>query len=149
MLVNTAEAASSVEDIVWDDGGADGPLAGSTGVRSCEKRGGAVAAMPLGRRLSCLPLKGVTDGMGGDGAGGDGVMDADHLAAIYAQRRAERAELTGDQLAVLDALWRAQRAGEVTATDAAEIEAVIRDGRVHGARKRLTNARRSSKAAPH
>lgn len=51
-------------------------------------------------------------------------------------------ELNAAQLAAMDALWNAQRAGDVSDDDAAEIERVIRLGHPHGARKRLTAARR-------
>lgn len=53
-----------------------------------------------------------------------------------------RSEWTPAQAAVMQAVDDAVRAGEVSAEDAAEIETVIRRGHVHGARKRLTKARR-------
>ncbi|HEX6447423.1 MAG TPA: hypothetical protein VF053_20170 [Streptosporangiales bacterium] len=51
-------------------------------------------------------------------------------------------ELNAAQLAAMDALWNAERNGEVSASDARAIERVIRLGHPYGARKRLTAARR-------
>ncbi|HEX6514925.1 MAG TPA: hypothetical protein VF049_05095 [Nocardioidaceae bacterium] len=63
-------------------------------------------------------------------------------------RAATDDELTDPQLAAMDALWRARRAGVVDEHQAARIEDVIRHGHVHGARKRLTDARRARRADP-
>lgn len=51
-------------------------------------------------------------------------------------------DLTTQQLAAMQSLDDARRAGLVSADDAAVIEQVIRDGHPHGARKRLTQAKR-------
>lgn len=51
-------------------------------------------------------------------------------------------ELKPAQLAAMQSLDDARRAGQITATDFRTIEVVIRQGHVHGARKRLTAARR-------
>lgn len=51
-------------------------------------------------------------------------------------------DLSAEQVAVLQSLDDARRTGRVSADDAAVIERVIRDGHPHGARKRLTEARR-------
>lgn len=68
-------------------------------------------------------------------------------------RRAEHAlpwigvdDLTPTQVACLQSVDDARRAGRISADDAAEIEAVIREGHPHGARKRLTEARRRNGA---
>lgn len=53
-------------------------------------------------------------------------------------------ELDPRQLAAMQSLDEALRAGEVRPADAREIEVVIRRGQVAGARKRLTAARRRS-----
>lgn len=55
-------------------------------------------------------------------------------------------ELNDRQLQVMDALWHAQRAGEVSEDEAAEIERVVRLGHPYGARKRLTAARKRRRA---
>ena len=77
------------------------------------------------------------------GEGHDDVVDADYLAAMFERRRAVRRELSADQLAAMDALWRAERAGDVDADDARDVEDMIRRGHSPGARKRLTNLRRN------
>ncbi|MQA79975.1 MAG: hypothetical protein GEV10_16080 [Streptosporangiales bacterium] len=51
-------------------------------------------------------------------------------------------DLDAQQLAAMQSLDEARRADEVTASDAVVIERKIRIGRVAGARKRLTAARR-------
>lgn len=51
-------------------------------------------------------------------------------------------ELSAEQVAAMQSLDDARRAGLVTADDAAVIERIIRDGHPHGARKRLTEAKR-------
>lgn len=51
-------------------------------------------------------------------------------------------DLNAAQVAAMQSLDDARRAGEITEDDAAVIEQVIRDGHPHGARKRLTAARR-------
>lgn len=56
-------------------------------------------------------------------------------------------ELNAAQLAAMQSLDEARRAGEITAEDAETIDVVIRRGHVHGARKRLTKARRE-RASP-
>lgn len=53
-------------------------------------------------------------------------------------------DLTAEQVACMQSLDDARRAGLVGADDAAVIEGVIRDGHVHGARKRITEAKRRS-----
>lgn len=55
--------------------------------------------------------------------------------------------LDARQLAAMDSLWRAQRAGDVSAAAAAPIELLIRRGRVSAALKRITDARRRPPAA--
>lgn len=57
-------------------------------------------------------------------------------------------ELDPRQLAAMQSLDDARRAGEVSADDAVTIEIVIRRGHVHGARKRLTEARRRQGPTP-
>lgn len=69
-------------------------------------------------------------------------METSKLVAAVERAQEWRAEWTPGQAAVMQAVDDAVRAGEITADDAAEIEAVIRRGHVHGARKRLTKARR-------
>jgi hypothetical protein len=66
-------------------------------------------------------------------------------------RRAEHAlpwvgvdNLTALQVAMMQSLDDARRAGLVSDIDADAIERVIRDGHPHGARKRLTEAKRRS-----
>lgn len=56
-------------------------------------------------------------------------------------------ELDRHQLAAMQSVDDARRAGEISADDAATIETVIRRGHVHGARKRLTEARRRQRQA--
>ncbi|MQA04047.1 MAG: hypothetical protein GEV07_15415 [Streptosporangiales bacterium] len=56
-------------------------------------------------------------------------------------------ELNAAQLAAMQSLDEARRAEEISAEDAEVIEAVIRRGHVHGARKRLTKARRRHASA--
>jgi hypothetical protein len=51
-------------------------------------------------------------------------------------------DLSATQVAALQSLDDARRAGFVADDDAAVIERVIRDGHPHGARKRLTEAKR-------
>lgn len=51
-------------------------------------------------------------------------------------------ELNDKQLATMDALWNAQRAGDVSADEAAEIERLVRLGHPYSARKRLTAAKK-------
>lgn len=51
-------------------------------------------------------------------------------------------DLSPAQLAAMQSLDDSRRAGLVSAEDAAIIERVIRAGHVHGARKRLTQARK-------
>lgn len=51
-------------------------------------------------------------------------------------------ELKPEQLAAMQALDDARRAGQVTEQDFRDIEIVIRRGHVHGARKRITTAKR-------
>lgn len=51
-------------------------------------------------------------------------------------------DLTPAQVAAMQSLDDSRRAGQITDEDAAVIEDVIRDGRVHGARKRLSEARK-------
>lgn len=70
-------------------------------------------------------------------------MDAEYLAAMFERRRAVRREMSADQLAAMDALWRAERAGELRREEARDIEDMIRRGHSPGARKRLTNLRRN------
>lgn len=50
-------------------------------------------------------------------------------------------ELNDKQLAAMDSLWKARRAGHVTAEEEPAIERLIRTGHVSAARKRLTAAR--------
>lgn len=69
-------------------------------------------------------------------------MDAEQLVEFYARQKTLRQEFTDAQLAALDALWRAEREGHVSGDAATGIEQLIRDGHVHGARKRLTIVRR-------
>lgn len=57
-------------------------------------------------------------------------------------------DLNARQLAAMDALWRAERADEVSSEEAREIESVIRRGHPYGARKRLTVARRRRQTEP-
>jgi hypothetical protein len=57
-------------------------------------------------------------------------------------------ELNAAQLAAMDALWNAERNGEVSESDARDIERTIRLGHPYGARKRLTAARRRNSAEP-
>lgn len=66
------------------------------------------------------------------------------IVETYRRLRQWKKELTPAQTGVMEALDNAVRAGEVSAVQAAEIEAVIRAGHPHGARKRLTHARRIS-----
>lgn len=75
-------------------------------------------------------------------------LAVEQLVDLYARQHALRKEFTDRQLAALDALWRAKRAGQVTDDAADRIEELIREGRVHGARKRLSNIRRSGGTAP-
>lgn len=51
-------------------------------------------------------------------------------------------ELKPRQLAAMQSLDDARRTGQITEQDFAEIEVVIRRGHVHGARKRITAAKR-------
>lgn len=51
-------------------------------------------------------------------------------------------ELGPAQVAVMQSLDDARRAGQITRQDFAEIEVVIRRGHVYGARKRITEAKR-------
>lgn len=51
-------------------------------------------------------------------------------------------ELKPKQVAAMQSLDDARRAGEITDADFREIEVVIRRGHVHGARKRITEAKR-------
>lgn len=51
-------------------------------------------------------------------------------------------ELKPGQLAAMQSLDDARRAGQITEADFAEIEVVIRRGHAHGARKRITEAKR-------
>lgn len=51
-------------------------------------------------------------------------------------------QLNAAQIAAMQSLDDARRAGLVAADDAEVIERVIRDGHPHGARKRLTEAKR-------
>lgn len=51
-------------------------------------------------------------------------------------------ELKPGQLAAMQSLDDARRAGVISDADFREIEIVIRRGHVHGARKRLTEAKR-------
>lgn len=55
--------------------------------------------------------------------------------------------LDAKQLAAMDSLWRAQRAGDVLPGEAAPIELLIRRGKVSGALKRITEARRRISSA--
>lgn len=71
-----------------------------------------------------------------------GGMPVERLVELYARQKALREEFTDQQLAALDALWRAKRDGHVPPDAANVIERLIRDGHVHGALKRLTIARR-------
>lgn len=57
-------------------------------------------------------------------------------------------ELNAAQLAAMDALWNAERNGEVSEYDAREIERTIRLGHPYSARKRLTAARRRHAGEP-
>lgn len=57
-------------------------------------------------------------------------------------------QLDARQLAAMQSLDDARRAGEISVDDAVTIEIVIRRGYVHGARKRLTAARRRQWLAP-
>lgn len=50
-------------------------------------------------------------------------------------------ELNDKQLAAMDSLWRARRAGHVTAEEEAAIERLIRTDHVPAARKHLTAAK--------
>ncbi|MQA03243.1 MAG: hypothetical protein GEV07_11125 [Streptosporangiales bacterium] len=72
----------------------------------------------------------------------------EQLVAMHARLRAERGEWTAEQLAALDSLARAQRFDGIEAYEAAEIESLIQRGHVHGARKRLTEARRRTRSEP-
>lgn len=76
------------------------------------------------------------------GDGRDGTVDVEYLAEMFERRHAARRELNANQLAAMDALWRAERAGDVASDEAREIERMIRRGHAPGARKRLTNLRR-------
>lgn len=51
-------------------------------------------------------------------------------------------DLNAEQVAVMHSLDDARRAGLITKQDFHEIEMVIRRGHVHGARKRITEAKR-------
>lgn len=51
-------------------------------------------------------------------------------------------DLNAAQVAAMQSLDDARRAGEIAEEDFAEIEQVIRAGHPHGARKRLTQAKR-------
>lgn len=73
--------------------------------------------------------------------------EASGLVAAYERWRDSRDDLTPAQTAAMQSLDDALRAGEITAEDAAEIEAVIRRGHVHGARKRITQAKRRGNRA--
>lgn len=77
-----------------------------------------------------------------------GGLPIEQLVEFYARQRELRKKFTDAQLAALDALWRAERDGHVPRDAADRIEQLIRDGHVHGARKRLTLVRRNGQAAP-
>lgn len=81
-----------------------------------------------------------------DGGLDDGVLSGEQLVELYARQKALRQEFTDAQLAALDALWRAKQDGHVSPDAASAIEQLIRDGHVHGSRKRLTLARRNGNA---
>jgi hypothetical protein len=51
-------------------------------------------------------------------------------------------DLNAEQVAAMHSLDDARRAGLITEQDFREIEGVIRRGHVHGARKRITEAKR-------
>lgn len=55
-------------------------------------------------------------------------------------------DLTPLQVAAMQSLDDARRAGAISAADFHEIEGVIRRGHVHGARKRITEARKRGQA---
>lgn len=57
-------------------------------------------------------------------------------------------ELSASQMAAMQSLDDARRAGHVTEDDFRTIEVVIRRGHVAGARKRITEARRRHRATP-
>lgn len=84
--------------------------------------------------------------MTNDGGPGDRELGMEQLVDLYTRQKALLEEFSDAQLAALDALWRAKRGGHVTDEAARLIEELIRAGHVHGARKRLTLARRNGSA---
>lgn len=75
--------------------------------------------------------------------GDDESDDPSGLVAVHRRLRAWRTEMTGEQTAAMQSLDDALRAGELSNQDAATIEDLIMRGHPHGARKRLTQARRT------
>ncbi|MQA81930.1 MAG: hypothetical protein GEV10_26240 [Streptosporangiales bacterium] len=68
------------------------------------------------------------------------------LGVMVSERRVvDDDRLDRQQLAALDSLWRAHRAGEVDTATAGVIEDLIRRGHVPGAQKRLSAARRRAR----
>lgn len=53
--------------------------------------------------------------------------------------------MNGAQLAVMDSLWRANREFKLPADEIRAIETLIQAGKVHGARKRITAARKAAR----
>ncbi|MBO0826635.1 MAG: hypothetical protein J2P24_02525 [Streptosporangiales bacterium] len=68
-------------------------------------------------------------------------LAVEQLVELYTRQNALRKEFTDAQLAALDALWRAERAGQVSGEAVREIEELIRAGHVHRARRRLSQLR--------